>query len=62
MEQTQPPVAFEIKIESCRHSTWQGKLVLGGQAIAFGSEIDLLLAIQALLCGKAEAACLENGL
>ncbi|UWP59395.1 hypothetical protein [Ruminococcus gauvreauii] len=51
MTQKQTPLTFEVRIEDCRNFTWQGKLTTEDrQIIEFRSELELLTAIEHMLC------------
>lgn len=60
MEQAQDSVTFEIQIEEYLDFTWQGKLRKEGRSISFRSEVELLRAINELLCTDREASCCWN--
>ena len=34
---------FEVHVEQCGNSTWQGKLTADGETVEFRSELELLL-------------------
>lgn len=51
MEQKKSHITFEVRIEENENYTWQGRLMKEEQVITFQSELELLRAINQLLCG-----------
>lgn len=51
MEQKKPHITFEVRIDENENYTWQGRLMKEEQVITFQSELELLRAINQLLCG-----------
>lgn len=53
-DQVTTPISFDIFIEGSHNYTWQGKLIAEGQNVYFRSELELLAAIEHLLCDENE--------
>lgn len=49
MEKGQELITFEIKIEQCSNSSWQGTLTAEGKVMEFQSELELLLEMNRLI-------------
>lgn len=60
MKQKESPTTFEVRIEGHNNSTWQGTLITGGQIITFKSDLELLRAMDELLCEKNDVSYLWN--
>lgn len=60
MKQKELPATFEVRIDGHKNCTWQGKLIIDEQIINFKSDLELLRAMDELLCEKNDASYLWN--
>lgn len=49
MKKEQRQMTFEIRIDHCYNSTWQGKLTAQGQTVEFQSELELIWAMEQMI-------------
>ena len=57
MTQSKALRTFEVHVEQCGNSTWQGKLTADGETVEFRSELELLLGMDRLLSDSGQQPC-----